>query len=95
MEDTFCPQCGWDVEVDEDHCCIHCGATASGEGVDNLVIQYDRLRKERDRLIQLVYDIFESLPDTGEDGPCPVCWTYTHKTWCYYERLKKAVEKME
>jgi hypothetical protein len=26
----FCPQCGWDVPVDEDHCCTLCGATAFG-----------------------------------------------------------------
>ena len=51
--------------------------------------------KERNHLLQLAYDIFDSLPAMEQGGPCPVCWTYTHKSWCYYERLKKAVEEME
>ncbi len=57
--------------------------------------QYEQ---ERNHLLQLAYDIFDSLPaaDTGDGSrpPCPVCWTYSHKGWCYYERLKKAVEEI-
>ena len=33
---TFCPQCGFGVKVDEDSCCVHCGAMATGEAVDQL-----------------------------------------------------------
>jgi len=51
--------------------------------------------RERDHLLQLAYDVYDSLPAIEEGGPCPVCWTYTHKAWCYYKRLKKAVEEME
>ena len=34
---TFCPECGFGVKVDEDLCCVYCGATAAGSGVDELV----------------------------------------------------------
>ena len=33
---TFCPECGFSVEIDEDGCCIDCGATAVGDAVDML-----------------------------------------------------------
>lgn len=33
---TFCPQCGFGVKVDDDGCCVHCGAVATGEAVDQL-----------------------------------------------------------
>lgn len=36
MKKTFCPQCGYGVPIDEDGCCIHCGADATGRGVDSL-----------------------------------------------------------
>ena len=31
---TWCPQCGPDVDVDEDGCCGACGADATGDGAD-------------------------------------------------------------
>lgn len=33
---TFCPQCGFGVKIDEDGCCIHCGSSATGDAVDSL-----------------------------------------------------------
>ena len=33
---TFCPQCGINIAVDEDGCCMICGATATGPGVAEL-----------------------------------------------------------
>ena len=33
---TFCPECGPNVKIDEDGCCVGCGATAIGPGVDRL-----------------------------------------------------------
>jgi hypothetical protein len=42
---SFCPECGWDVKVDEDGCCITCGATATGEAVEKLAKQVDRKRE--------------------------------------------------
>ena len=35
---TFCPECGFDVEIDEDGCCRGCGALATGAAVDKLHI---------------------------------------------------------
>lgn len=34
---TFCPQCGFGVQTDEDGCCVYCGATATGDAVDRLI----------------------------------------------------------
>lgn len=33
---TFCPECGWNVKIDEDGTCAHCGATAIGPAVDEV-----------------------------------------------------------
>ena len=33
---SFCPECGFNVECDEDGCCVTCGATAMGEAVRSL-----------------------------------------------------------
>ena len=40
---TFCPQCGWDVDTDEDGLCQVCGAEAVGEGVEDLCQEVDRI----------------------------------------------------
>jgi len=37
---TFCPECGPGVNVDNDGCCVHCGATATGKAVDCLYVRY-------------------------------------------------------
>jgi len=31
---TWCPECGPDMDVDEDGCCVQCGATATGPWAD-------------------------------------------------------------
>lgn len=36
MTNTFCPECGFGVAVDEEGLCILCGATAVGRAVDQL-----------------------------------------------------------
>ena len=33
---TFCPECGYNVQIDEDGLCVTCGATAIGRAVDNM-----------------------------------------------------------
>ena len=33
---TLCPECGPRVAVDEDGCCVSCGAVAMGRGVDTV-----------------------------------------------------------
>lgn len=42
---TFCPQCGWDVEVDEDGLCLQCGALAMGEAVDAMAEEREQRNK--------------------------------------------------
>ena len=36
---TLCGQCGFDVKVDEDGCCVTCGADATGPYVDQALNQ--------------------------------------------------------
>lgn len=47
QERTFCPCCGWDVKVDEDELCMHCGATATGPAVIELAKQMEELERLR------------------------------------------------
>ena len=35
-EATFCPECGPDVEIDEEGCCLTCGATAVGSAAKDI-----------------------------------------------------------
>jgi len=39
---SWCPQCGPDVKVDEDGCCIHCGCDCTGDGAE-LALNYEKL----------------------------------------------------
>ena len=41
-------------------------------------------------LLQTIYDAFPRK--INESDPCPVCWTYSHKGWCWYEQAKAALE---
>lgn len=36
MIKTFCPECGPNVKIDEDGCCVNCGNGANGNGLDYL-----------------------------------------------------------
>jgi hypothetical protein len=38
---TFCPECGPNVSIDEDGCCVTCGATAIGSAVNEAVKYWD------------------------------------------------------
>ena len=40
---TWCPECGPSVRVDEDGCCLTCGATATGSAVDAAVAAAGRI----------------------------------------------------
>jgi hypothetical protein len=44
ITNTFCPECGFGVDVDEDGCCVSCGATAVGRAIDGFLdmIQSDK-----------------------------------------------------
>lgn len=52
--ETLCPECGIGVSVDEDGCCVHCGATATGRGVRDALAEIQRLRAERDTAIAVM-----------------------------------------
>ena len=41
---TFCAQCGPDVPIDNEGCCLTCGSTADGAAADGLLTEYDALR---------------------------------------------------
>ncbi len=48
MLNTWCPQCGPDADVDEDGCCLACGATSIGFGAElacELMAERDNLRR--------------------------------------------------
>lgn len=49
---TFCPDCGPNVEVDEDGCCVSCGADATGPGVEKVAQLLEDLAHERIRTIK-------------------------------------------
>ena len=73
------------------------------------LINDDRLHKEtaqprsdlaacRERcaaLEELLRDIMDTIGEIGQKGPCPVCWTYTHKGWCWFENVKAALAAVE
>jgi hypothetical protein len=37
---TWCPECGPFVEVDEDGCCVTCGADSTGSGVETALMYF-------------------------------------------------------
>lgn len=43
-------------------------------------------------LIDLLHDIADSYGDKM-NGACPVCYTYTHKGWCFYPLLMQICGK--
>mgnify|MGYP000358994299 CR=1 FL=1 len=54
----------------------------------------ERAERERDELKATIQEILDTLPQKiNESDPCPVCWTYTHKGWCWYEQAKAALNK--
>jgi hypothetical protein len=47
--ETWCPECGYGVKIDEEGCCISCGVTAIGKGVDQALAAEARTERERQR----------------------------------------------
>jgi len=73
---TFCPGCGVGIAVDEDGCCLNCGADAVGIEVDKILnsltsfrARAEKAEAERDALAsrfneaRTSRDIFEHLLD--------------------------------
>jgi len=58
---TFCPEDGFDVEIDEDGCCWSCGALATGTAVDKLPGRY---RWGNDKPIQRLIERRSGLTST-------------------------------
>lgn len=59
LTQTFCPECGLGVKVDEEGCCVVCGATAEGAAVEEWIASRNRavdeaagLRKEMTRVLK-------------------------------------------
>lgn len=53
-DSTFCPQCGWNVDVDEDGGCTGCGATATGLAVDDMAEVLEDLKDIAQELCSLM-----------------------------------------
>ena len=65
---SWCPQCGLGVDVDEDGCCVTCGATANGDGVEAAITAL----RDRDALqVQCAKanDLFNSITSLAVEGP--------------------------
>ena len=77
---TSCPDCGENVRVDEDGCCVHCGADAYHYGVDWVIVgcesgpgarhcDYRWIRKIRDQCKKAKTPIFvKQAKGAMEDG---------------------------
>ena len=50
---TLCPACGPSMEVDEDGCCENCGATAMGDGVEQVYRMMEELKSLLSRIATL------------------------------------------
>lgn len=88
---TFCPECGVNVQVDEDGLCMGCGAVAIGAGVDRLAEEIKKWKHtsgfskvdEKDQLRKAVNFVYEWLNKVIEPDEyrtyccCPIC----HQTW--------------
>lgn len=53
---SFCAQCGPHVAVDEDGCCVYCGATATGEWASR-IYKTEKVRHARDEALARVAEL--------------------------------------
>lgn len=51
---------------------------------------HDNKEAQRDQLKALLRQIMDGLPNTDY---CPVCFTYRHKPWCWYEEAKQLLQE--
>jgi len=65
---TFCPECGFNIPVNEDGCCLSCGATAIGTAVDELFKPdsqkiLDRIGKQpKKELLHDIGKLWDNIP---------------------------------
>ena len=70
---TFCPEDGFDVEIDEDGCCRGCGALAVGNAVDKLHITEQPFRwvapstglTSTDNILEVMGEAWETDENSG------------------------------
>jgi len=60
---TLCPQCGPDVPIDDDGCCIACGCDASGPGVDTVREYFEK----NDIALKMMGKRIEELEESEKD----------------------------
>ena len=65
---TFCPECGFNVSVDEDGCCILCGATATGSAVNSL---FDSTMRTKQEILENIEKCSKVASFGISNGPCP------------------------
>ena len=66
---TFCPEDGFNVKVDEDGCCIACGATATGAAVDALDLETSNRKNRADKFVRHIAGHLEK----GQFVICKIC----------------------
>jgi len=86
---TFCVECGFDVNVDQDECCTTCGCAAMGEAVDRLYAMRQENEEMKAEIAELETRHFETCskmrPDNFAGGAVAVSakekrWLHT-STW--------------
>lgn len=70
MKQTLCPECGLSVPIDEDGCCITCGATSVGKGADEVIARIHELER---RVIQLETRFIHYHENNKIDDACAKC----------------------
>lgn len=68
---SWCPQCGSNVSVDEDGCCISCGCCAVGQGADEA---FATIADLRDRLRIMARVVCEGCGCEARCGDRALCW---------------------
>jgi hypothetical protein len=95
---SWCPQCGPKVFVDEDGCCLMCGADAVGAGVDlALAILDDFATREglRETLAAYAHEAWRGWMQHMASKAEVVCTrvTQTHEHWTQIEVPVDLVER--
>jgi len=89
MSGSWCPQCGPSVKCDEDGCCAHCGATATGDGAD-AALAATRADLETDDCTRCNKSVFVRPGSERPEGW--LCWPCVMLYRDEVERLRDALE---
>lgn len=73
---TWCPECGPDVTIDENGCCVSCGSNATGLSVDRIYYLLETNKKIMEMLNQTIKKEFQiqtkHIYESKHQGPCCV-----------------------